>query len=52
MQELFHVWLRDGVARQDNNKELARLFAKDVLPVIGQVPISDLGEQHILAMLR
>lgn len=52
VQELFHVWLRDGVARQDNNKELARLFAKDVLPVIGQVPISDLGEQHILAMLR
>ena len=52
VQELFHVWFRDGVARQDNNKELARLFAKDVLPVIGQVPISDLNEQHILTMLR
>lgn len=52
VHNLFHTWLKDGVARQDGNKELNRLFSKDVLPVIGDKPLRELSEKDILTMLR
>jgi len=52
VQDLFDTWVADGVARQDNNAELKRLFAKDVLPVIGQKPLRELSDGDILTMLR
>jgi len=50
--DLFVEWLKDGVARQDNNAELTRSFTKDVLPSIGQKSLRALTEKDILAMLR
>ena len=52
VRDLFERWINDGIARQDNNKELKRLFAKDVLPVIGEIPLRVLSESDILSMLR
>ena len=52
VRDLFETWINDGIARQDNNKELKRLFAKDVLPVIGEIPLRVLSESDILSMLR
>ena len=52
VNELFEAWLLDGVARQDNNAELRRLFTKDVLPLIGEEILSNLNEQKIRTLLR
>ncbi|WP_458379281.1 tyrosine-type recombinase/integrase [Pseudomonas chlororaphis] len=50
--DLFVEWLKDGVARQDDNAELTRSFTKDVLPSIGKKSLRALTEKDILAMLR
>jgi integrase len=50
--DLFVEWLKDGVARQDDNAELIRSFTKDVLPSIGKKSLRSLTEKDILAMLR
>ena len=52
MADLVVEWLKDGVARQDDNAELIRSFTKDVLPSIGKKPLRALTEKDILAMLR
>lgn len=52
LRDVFEAWIKDGVARQDNNKELKRLFLKDILPVIGEIPLRTLSEGDILSMLR
>lgn len=52
VQDLFDIWIADGVARQDENAELKRLFAKDVLPVIGKKPLRQLADKDVLAVLR
>jgi integrase len=52
VKDLFDAWCADGVARQDANKELKRLFIKDVLPSIGHQYLRELNDQDILAMLR
>lgn len=52
VQDLFDTWVADGVARQNDNAELKRLFNKDVLPVIGAKPLRELSDKDILAMLR
>ena len=33
--DMFNEWITNGVARQDDNQEINRLFQKDVLPLIG-----------------
>ncbi|MGA0584135.1 MAG: tyrosine-type recombinase/integrase, partial [Castellaniella sp.] len=52
VKDLFDTWIADGVARQDGNAELKRLFGKDVLPVIGKKPLRELTDKDILTMLR
>lgn len=52
LQDLFKVWIVDGVNRKDGNKELRRIFEKDVLPVIGGIPIRELTERKLRALLR
>jgi hypothetical protein len=32
VKDLFDAWVEDGVARQDGNKSIGRMFNKDVLP--------------------
>lgn len=52
VQNLFDDWVTDGVARKDGNKELKRLFSKDVLPEIGAKEVRRLTDKDILALLR
>jgi integrase len=52
VQDLFDAWITDGVARKDGNKELRRLFGKDVLPEIGSIELRKLTANDILALLR
>lgn len=50
--DLFDDWIKNGVARKDDNAELIRLFNKDVLPVIGKKELRLLTDAHIRDMLR
>lgn len=50
--DLFNTWITDGVNRADGNKELRRLFEKDVLTTIGNISLSQLTDRDILSMLR
>ncbi|WP_368642935.1 tyrosine-type recombinase/integrase [Castellaniella ginsengisoli] len=52
VQDLFDTWIVDGVARKDKNAELRRLFAKDVLPVIGNIELRRLSDKDIRSLLR
>ena len=52
IKNLFDDWVADGVARKDSNKELKRLFSKDVLPEIGDKEVRRLTDKDILALLR
>lgn len=45
--DMFQAWLSEGVAREDDNFDLARSFAKDVLPSIGNTPVKEITEQDI-----
>jgi integrase len=50
--DLLDEWLKDGVSRQDGNAQLLSSFNKDVLPVIGKIPLRDLTEKDLLTTLR
>ena len=45
--DMFNEWITNGVARQDGNQEINRLFQKDVLPLIGFIPIKEITESDI-----
>ena len=52
VQDLYSTWIEDGVARKDGNKELKRIFTKDVLPEIGKIELRKLTDKHLLSLLR
>ncbi|NYT59212.1 DUF4102 domain-containing protein [Alcaligenaceae bacterium] len=52
LDDLFKVWVANGVARKDDNKELKRSFQKDVLPEIGHVELRLLTDHAITLVLR
>jgi len=52
VRAMFDAWLADGVARADGNAELRRSFEKDVLPAIGAMPVKDVTEHELRALLR
>jgi len=52
VQNLFDVWIVDGVNRKDGNKELRRIFERDILPSIGGVPLRALKTRNIRDTLR
>lgn len=49
---LFDTWLTDGVSREDGNAELRRTFDKDILPTIGDLPVREVNDGHLLELLR
>ena len=49
---MFNEWIANGVARQDGNQEIKRLFGKDVLPMLADKPIKDITESHIRDVYR
>lgn len=50
--DLFDAWITDGVAREDGNAELKRTFGRDLLPVLGAIPIRQLTDTEIREALR
>ncbi|MES2260555.1 MAG: tyrosine-type recombinase/integrase [Pseudomonadota bacterium] len=52
VQDLFDSWIADGVRRKDGNAELKRQFEASVLPRIGSIPVKDLTEHDLRAVLR
>jgi integrase len=52
LQDLFDVWLSDGVRREDGNAELKRSFKADVLPALGMKRIKAVTEHDLRGILR
>jgi integrase len=52
VQDLFDVWVKDGVRRKDGNAELHRSFKADVLPKIGSMPVRKLSEHDLRSVMR
>ena len=52
LNEMFNDWIVKGVARQDGNQEIQRLFNKDVLSKVGSMPVKDIKESDILNVYR
>jgi integrase len=52
VQQLFDVWIADGVARKDGNAEIRRSFEKDVLPHVGKKTVREVTEHDLRALLR
>lgn len=52
LADLFDAWLADGVSRDDGNAELKRTFGRDVLPILGAVPLRSITDIHLRDCLR
>jgi integrase len=52
IQNLFEVWLADGVRRKDGNAELRRSFRADLLPLVGDISIQKISEHDLRNALR
>lgn len=52
VDDLFKVWLEQGVNRSDDNKELERNYTQYILPHIGRIEIRHLTETHIRTLLK
>ena len=52
VQDLFDDWCANGVARKDGNAALERAFNKDILPVIGTMPVKDVSPEHLMSCYR
>lgn len=50
--DLFNTWVLNGIAHKDGNKEVKRSFEKDVLPMVGHIPVKDLKADDIRGLLR
>jgi len=50
--DLFSAWVDSGIARQDDNAKEKASFNKDVLPVIGAIPLRNLTDKDLLDVLR
>ncbi|WP_353630730.1 tyrosine-type recombinase/integrase [Achromobacter xylosoxidans] len=52
VHDLFDLWIVEGINRKDGNKEVARMFKRDILPHIGTTPLRGLTESALRALLR
>lgn len=51
-QNLFDLWIKDGVSRSDNNAYLIGSFNRHALPALGNIKILQLSESHLLKLYR
>lgn len=48
VKDLFERWAQvDLINRRDHGKEVRRMFEKDVLPILGNIPVEDVRKGHI-----
>lgn len=50
--DLYDVWIKDGVNRSDSNKYLQQSFSKHVLPALGSIELKSLTENHLRDLYR
>lgn len=50
--DLYLVWLRDGVSRSDGNKYITQSFSKHAIPVLGAIEVRKLTEHDLRATYR
>ena len=50
--DLYTVWIKDGVNRSDGNKYLTQSFGKHAIPVLGNTEVRHLTENHLRDVYR
>lgn len=50
--DLYTVWIRDGVNRSDGNKYITQSFGKHAIPVLGNIQVRQLTENHLRDLYR
>lgn len=51
-QDLFNIWIKDGVSRADGNKAITMLFNKHILPTLANIPLRTLTDTDLLEVFR
>ncbi len=52
VNDLYKVWIKDGVSRSDGNKYLTQSFGKHAIPVLGNIEVRHLTENHLRDVYR
>jgi integrase len=50
--DLYKVWIKDGVNRSDGNKYITQSFGKHAIPVLGNIKVRHLTENHLRDVYR
>ena len=50
--DLYKVWIKDGVNRSDGNKYITQSLGKHAIPVLGNVEVRHLTENHLRDVYR
>ncbi len=50
--DLYKVWIKDGVNRSDGNKYITQSFGKHAIPVLGNIEVRHLSENHLRDVYR
>ena len=50
--DLYKVWIKDGVNRSDGNKFISQSFGKHAIPVLGNIEVRHLSENHLRDVYR
>lgn len=50
--DLYDVWIKDGVNRSDGNKYIAQSFCKHAIPALGNIEVRHLTENHLRDVYR
>ena len=51
-QDLFDVWIVDGVSRADGNLSIKMIFKKHALPSLAKIPVSKISDGDLLKVYR
>jgi integrase len=51
-RDLYDIWIKDGVNRSDENKSIKQAFVKHALPVLGNIELRHLTENHLRDVYR
>lgn len=50
--DLFNTWTKDGVSRSDGNKYITQSFGKHAIPILGDIELRYLSENHLRDVYR
>lgn len=50
--DLYKLWIQDGVSRSDGNKYLSQSFRKHAIPALGNIEVRHLTENHLRNLYR